>query len=321
MTRNYVHARYQHGDDPEIAALYLEGKTAKEIADRFGVCDQSILRSLERQGIPRRPAGKRKVWTGSADQRERVISMYRSGESVRGIAQALGCRSPVISDTLEGAGIVRRPHGTEARAISDEEIPDLVRAYQAGAHATELAKKYGTSHTTIRNYLKAEGVKLRQGGSRWSGSTWRDDAVERYRAGEDIPEISAALGISERGITALLREREAMPQYRQARRINSWRWRGGRFIDRQGYVRVKIPDEHAHLVRAPIDGAYALEHRLIMAVAMGRPLRRTETVHHVNGDKTDNRLENLQLRQGGHGKGVVFRCASCGSHDVEAVPL
>ena len=38
-------------------------------------------------------------------------------------------------------------------------------------------------------------------------------------------------------------------------------------------------------------------------------------------DRTDNRLENLQLRQGRHGKGVVMRCDCCGSHKVSAVQL
>lgn len=97
-------------------------------------------------------------------------------------------------------------------------------------------------------------------------------------------------------------------------------WKGGRSKNGEGYILAMVTDADRPYC-TPNASGYVLEHRLVMGRALGRPLTRAETVHHINGDKTDNRLENLQLRQGKHGSGVEFRCRSCGSHDVEAVPL
>ncbi len=75
------------------------------------------------------------------------------------------------------------------------------------------------------------------------------------------------------------------------------------------YIRVLVPRGTPSADRT----GRMLEHRWIMQEHLGRPLLPSETVHHRNGDKTDNRLENLQLRSGPHGNGQAWCCADCGS--------
>ena len=67
--------------------------------------------------------------------------------------------------------------------------------------------------------------------------------------------------------------------------------RKGRYAN-QSIKYVRCPE--AFLPMARKDG-YVMEHRLLVAMELGRPLLRSEVVHHRNHDATDNRIENLVL--------------------------
>jgi len=64
-------------------------------------------------------------------------------------------------------------------------------------------------------------------------------------------------------------------------------FKGGR-IDRKGYVGILIPP-HSKCSYSK----YVPEHRLIVEYYLGRPLTSKEEVHHKNGIKNDNRVQNL----------------------------
>jgi hypothetical protein len=68
----------------------------------------------------------------------------------------------------------------------------------------------------------------------------------------------------------------------------SHKWKGGRCKSSSGYIHIYHP-EHPN---ADKDG-YVLEHRYVWEQANGRLLNHNEHIHHINGVKDDNRIENL----------------------------
>lgn len=77
-------------------------------------------------------------------------------------------------------------------------------------------------------------------------------------------------------------------------------WKGGVLTDKDGYVCISstlLSEDDLRIVEPMINNAgYIREHRLVVARSMGRPLSSSEIVHHINGIKDDNRLENLSLK-------------------------
>ncbi len=76
--------------------------------------------------------------------------------------------------------------------------------------------------------------------------------------------------------------------------------RGVGTIAHDGYRYVPVPAEVRHLTN---NAAWVGEHRLVMAHHLGRALASDEQVHHINGDRSDNALGNLELWSTSHPSG------------------
>lgn len=79
---------------------------------------------------------------------------------------------------------------------------------------------------------------------------------------------------------------------------NHPKWVGGRIKGSKGYMKV-LKSGHPN---ADTKG-YVLEHVFVMSEHIGRPLKKKETVHHKNGIKDYNLIENLELWASNHPPG------------------
>lgn len=79
-------------------------------------------------------------------------------------------------------------------------------------------------------------------------------------------------------------------QYQFHRGKNAPIYKGGKRLNDHGYVLILCPKHPRRIA-----GQYVYEHTLVMEEKIKRYLKKEEVVHHINGIKNDNRIENLQL--------------------------
>lgn len=261
----------------------------------------------------------------SYELEQEILRMYQELKSGTEIARILPIGSTTVYRVLDRYGIEHRQYDAyeRARKVPTSEYAHVIERYEDGASLKELGREFNCSAWAIAQILQRNGIQSRTRGG--SFVEVDDDTVAKMvKLYEDDgwaqTKIAQEFGLTQQNVSRILRRNGIRPGKRLSSREAHPMWKGGRVKMGSGYVGVMVEDDDPMSSMRDRQG-YVLEHRLVMARVLGRPLTDQETVHHINGDRTDNRIENLQLRQGKHGKGEVFQCADCGSYHIVAVEL
>lgn len=142
-----------------------------------------------------------------------------------------------------------------------------------------IAKEFGTDHCTISRKCRKCGF-ITPTKSESAKNVWKNHrhpnlgkrGPESYMYGRSMPEET------KRKIADTMTADK------------NYHWSGGRKLHSDGYILVYQP---LHPMRDA--NGFVLEHRLVYEKYVGRYLSSEEIIHHVNGNKTDNRIENLEL--------------------------
>lgn len=251
---------------------------------------------------------------------QRVLNEWKRRPNGYAVADEVGVHSTTVYRILARHGVVvdKQAVKNHRRRTSVAEDADMVARYEAGESAQSIAEGYGFKmHLSVLKRVREAGIEVRPAHAYFQQmNEAQGEEVFRLRTEEGmaIEAIARRTGISESRLNRFLRVHGLGPGQRKVDSGPVRAKAGG------GYYVLGIPHDDPFFCMADSNG-YVREHRYVMAKALGRPLDKSETVHHINGQRDDNRLENLQLRQGRHGKGATFTCLDCGSHNVSAAPL
>jgi biotin operon repressor len=173
----------------------------------------------------------------------------------------------------------------------------------------DIADKLGCSREIVRRKFKKYGIPIKQRGSMSSKKMINPKLKDKEWLAEEIktkPDkvIAEELGVQPQvvsywvkthGIRVLGDKSEAVkaslkkafPEGRFGEKAG--KWKGGRSVTKQGYIKIHAPD-HPNASSGRV-----FEHRLVMEKKLGRYLESHEIVHHIDGNKSNNDPDNLEL--------------------------
>ena len=172
--------------------------------------------------------------------------------------------------------------------MSKFDVDKMLELYRLGHGCNYIAEALGCSVNTVAHHIE------RICGLRPAKRI--DWPIEQMRVwyeqdGKTLREIADLLGQSSKAVNKVAK-RNGFQMRPRGQKFGSQHkgWKGGKTIDKSGYVLLYRPDHPDSN-----SNGYIREHRLVMEAKIGRRLLSTEVVHHIDGSTDNNHPDNLEL--------------------------
>mgnify|MGYP001288035346 CR=1 FL=1 len=135
----------------EIIHLYAKGVPVRDIVDRYGCSNNTVLRYARAAGLPKRPKHfPEKV-------RLAALHMYKDGRPLAEIEARLGVSKAYVSKLATEEGINRN------RPITADDRKLIAALYKADVPLKDITERSGRDRRTIWKIAKEAGLQLRKG--------------------------------------------------------------------------------------------------------------------------------------------------------------
>lgn len=252
-----------------------------------------------------------------------ISEKYKEGKSLRVLGKEYGVSTMTIRKYVLENSVETRVDDFARIFKTKEQLNDLVEKWKSGMTQKELKDHFHCGWSGIKTGLRKAGIKAKYSRlERLRLSPNIEQKIENLWAeGTDAQTIAKIMKLDRATLCRWLENHGYKVEARRPTGPKSSGWRGGRRIDKNGYILITLEKKDPYLPFMAMKNGQCFEHRYIMAKYLERPLSRYETVHHINCLRNDNRISNLQLRHGNHGVGGIFQCQDCGSLNISAIPL
>ena len=151
----------------------------------------------------------------------------------------------------------------------------IIKLYQDGKSLKQIAEHLNVGSNAVCRRLKKLGIQLRP---------WTTKGM-KFPGRSVSDEVKAHLSAIKTGVSLSPEHRaKVIKTLRNGGGEKNGNWSGGRWVNENGYVKICLPGR-----------GYVSEHRLVMEKTLGRRLKRSEHIHHIDENPSNNSIENLKL--------------------------